>query len=149
MQVRPMLWIALGSLGMTALCALAQDSYRALPDPAAMQWVDTGEPFPNTQIAVIDGDPSKAGPFVLHFRCPDGYVIAPHVHPATEFVTVLQGTFHAGMGEKFDRRKLVAMRSGGFFVIPGKAAHFAACEGTTVIELHAIGPWGADMLSEK
>ncbi len=128
---------------------LAQDNFRAVPDPAKLQWADTGAPFPNTQMTVIDGDPSKAGPFVLRFRCPDNYKIAPHTHPATEAVTVLEGTFHAGMGNTFDSAALTAVRRGGFFVIPGGAAHFALCKGTTVIEIHATGPWGTEMLGGR
>jgi hypothetical protein len=105
-------------------------------------------------MTVIDGDPSKAGPFVLRFRCPDNYKIAPHTHPATEAVTVLEGTFHAGMGDTFDSSGLTAVRRSGFFVIPGGAAQFALCKGTTVIEIHAPDRgapicWEADSRDER
>ncbi len=45
------------------------------------------------KIAVLEGDPSKKGIFVLRLRMPDGYQIAPHWHPTRERITVLSGTF--------------------------------------------------------
>ncbi len=129
-----------------AMNASAQDTFRVVADASKIQWVDTGPPFPNTQIAVMDGDPSKEGPFVMRFRCPNNYKIESHTHPATEAVTVLEGTFHAGTGEKYDASKLTPIRRGGFFVMPGGMAHYALCKGTTVIELRANGPWGTEML---
>ena len=126
--------------------ALAEDTFRAVADPATLQWVDTGEPFANTQIVVVDGDPSAAAPFILRFRCPDNYKIAAHTHPAAEAVTVLEGTFYAGMGDKYDASQLTAVRRAGWFTIPAEAAHFGLCKGTTVLEIHATGPWGTKML---
>ena len=128
---------------------VAQDNFRAIPDPLKLQWADTGPPFPKTQITVVDGDPSNAGPFVMRFRCPDDYKIAPHTHPTTEVVTVLEGTFHAGLGDTFDASTLTPVRRGGFFVMPGGTSHFAICKGPmTVIEMHATGPWDTKMLKD-
>ncbi len=126
--------------------ASAQDQFTTIPDAEKIQWADTGPPFPNTQITVLSGDPSKGGPFVARWRCPDNYKIAPHVHPATEAVTVIQGTFHVGRGEKFDEAALTALKPGGFMVMPGGVTHYAMCKGLTIIELHATGPWGTKML---
>ena len=92
---------------------VAQDNFRAIPDPLKLQWADTGHPFPKTQIALVDGDPSKAGPFVMRFRCPDDYKIAPHTHRTTEVVTVLEGTFHAGLGDTFDASTLTQYAEAG------------------------------------
>src|SRR5262245_989343 len=54
------------------------------------------------QAAIIFGDPSKAAPYVLRAKLPDGYKVPPHWHPTDENVTVLKGTFMAGKGDKFD-----------------------------------------------
>lgn len=151
MRIRSTLMVGMSCLTLLGLTneVLAQDKFRAIPDPSKLQWADTGPPLPNTQIAVVDGDPSKAGPFVLRFRCPDNYKIAPHTHPATEAVTVLEGTFHAGMGNTFDSSALTPVSRGGFLVIPGEAAHFGLCKGVTVLEIHGTGPWGTKMLDAK
>ena len=151
MRIRGLLMVVgscVALLGLTNEVS-AQDKFRAIPDPAELKWVDTGPPFPNTQLTVVDGDPSKTGPFVIRFRCPDNYKIAPHAHPATEAVTVLEGTFHAGMGDTFEASALTPVGRGGFMTIPGGANHFAMCKGNTVIEIHATGPWGTKMLDAR
>src|SRR4051812_9847623 len=40
------------------------------------------------QMAVVDGDPSAAGPFVVRVKFPDGFKVMPHWHPTDENVTV-------------------------------------------------------------
>src|ERR671910_895717 len=70
------------------------------------KWQDGPPSLPKgAQIAILEGDPSKEGPFVFRVKVPDGYRIPTHTHPKTERVTVIQGTFHIGMGEKFDQHK--------------------------------------------
>ena len=63
-------------------------------------------------LAPVSGDPGADGtPFVLRLRCVDGAKIPAHWHPTDENVTVLKGTFLAGMGEKFDESKLLTMNA--------------------------------------
>ena len=57
-------------------------------------------PFnPGAQMAVIDGDPTKPGPFVIRAKFPAGFKVMPHFHPTDESVTVISGTLAAAMGE--------------------------------------------------
>ena len=44
---------------------------------------------PGAEAAVLFGDPSKEGLFVLRLRFPAGYSVAPHGHPVDEVVTEL------------------------------------------------------------
>ena len=55
---------------------------------------------PGANAAVLFGDPSKEGLFVLRLKFPAGYSVAPHTHPVDEVVTVISGTFSVGMGER-------------------------------------------------
>src|SRR5215831_19535599 len=73
--------------------------------PDGLKWQD-GPPSlpPGAKIAVLEGDPAKEGPFVFRVKVPDGYRIPPHTHPKPERVTVISGSFHLGMGEKFDSK---------------------------------------------
>ena len=52
------------------------------------------------QIAVMSGDPFKDGAYVLRLKMPKGYQIPAHNHPTTEYVTVISGNFHIGMGDR-------------------------------------------------
>jgi quercetin dioxygenase-like cupin family protein len=92
-------------------------------------------------MAVLEGDPSKAEPFTVRLRFPNGYRIQPHTHPTTENVTVLTGTFLAGMGIQFDESTMQALGRDGFASVPANHAHYAMARGVTVVQVHAIGPF--------
>jgi quercetin dioxygenase-like cupin family protein len=96
---------------------------------------------PGAEIAVLEGDPSKTGPFVFRVKVPDGYTIPPHTHPKAERVTVIAGTFHIAMSEKIDRTAGQAMPAGSFGYWPAGMKHFAWVTGETVVQFHGIGPW--------
>jgi hypothetical protein len=96
---------------------------------------------PGAKIAVLEGDPTKAGPFVFRVKVPDGYKIPPHTHPKPERVTVITGTFHIGMGEKFVADKSEAMPAGTYGTWPAGMTHFVWVKGETVIQFHGEGPW--------
>jgi quercetin dioxygenase-like cupin family protein len=92
-------------------------------------------------IAVLEGDLAKEGPFVLRVKLPDGYRVPPHTHPKTERITVLSGTFHIGMGDKFDPKEGKVMPAGSYGHWPAGMKHFVWVEGETVLQLHGMGPW--------
>jgi quercetin dioxygenase-like cupin family protein len=94
------------------------------------------------RLAVLDGDPTKAGPFTMRLSMPAGYRIPPHFHQVDEHVTVISGAFQVGMGDTFDQGKLTTLPPGTFGVIPPGMRHFARADEATVIQLHGEGPWG-------
>ena len=97
---------------------------------------------PGAQMAVLDGDPSKAGvPFSIRAKFPDGYKVPPHWHPTDENVTVLQGTLMMGLGEKFDPSQAHTLKAGSFSRMPKEVRHFAMAKGETVIQVHGVGPF--------
>src|SRR5262249_42360306 len=96
---------------------------------------------PGAQFAVLSGDPSKAEPFTIRLKAPDGYKIMPHWHPTDENVTVLEGTFAMGVGEKFDEGAAHEMPVGSFVRMPKGTRHYAMAKGETVVQVHAIGPF--------
>jgi len=92
-------------------------------------------------MVVLEGDPAKEGLFTMRLRLPEGFVVNPHYHSQIEHVTVIAGTLHFGMGDKFDRAKTRAMPPGSFGFWPIGMRHFAYTEGETVLQLHGKGPW--------
>ena len=130
-----------GELTKAGLSLAVQDHVMVTPDQ--VKW-GPGPPAlpPGAQMALLDGDPSKAGAlFTIRAKMPDGYKVPPHWHPTDENVTVLQGTFMMGLGEKFDPAKAHAMKAGSFARMPKEARHFAMAKGETLIQVHAIGPF--------
>ena len=93
------------------------------------------------QIAVLEGDPTKEGPFVFRVKAPDGYRIPVHTHPKTERVTVISGTFNIGMGDKFDQKATQAMPAGTYGFWEAGMKHFVWTKGETVVQFHGMGPW--------
>jgi quercetin dioxygenase-like cupin family protein len=110
--------------------------------PNDVKWGPVPPALPSgAQIAVLSGDPSKAEPFTIRLKAPDGYKIMPHWHPTDENVTVLEGSFVMGVGEKFDEAAAHAMPAGSFVRMPKGTRHFAMAKGQTVVQVHAVGPF--------
>jgi quercetin dioxygenase-like cupin family protein len=103
------------------------------PGPAALP--------PGAKASVLQGDPEKAETFTLRLSLPDGYRVPPHSHPADELVTVIEGTFRIGMGDKFDASALTTLPPGGFVAMQPGTRHFVQTRGETVVQIHGIGPW--------
>jgi len=78
---------------------------------AEVQWTDYAG-RPGVKLAVIEGDMTKAGPFMIRVKFPANYALGPHTHPGVEHTTVLSGTLQIGYGTKEDgpAEKLPAAR---------------------------------------
>jgi len=135
-------------LPLGALAAQESQSPSAKPQahvitPTDLNWGPAPAILPpGARVAVLEGDPSKAGPFTMRLEMPAGYRIPPHFHPVDEHVTVISGAFQVGMGDTFDEGKLTTLPPGTFGVIPPGMRHFARADKATVVQLHGVGPWG-------
>lgn len=106
------------------------------------QWGPAPPVFPKgAEMAVLQGDPSTNQEFTVRLRLPNGYKIPPHTHPTTENVTVIKGTFLAGMGGTFDQSALKPYERDAFASIPANHPHYAMARGQTIVQVHAIGPF--------
>jgi quercetin dioxygenase-like cupin family protein len=130
------------ALLLAALPAVAMAMDHIAVQPNALKWgpAPPGLP-PGAQVAVVAGNPASDGPYVIRAKLPVGYKIAPHTHPTDENVTVLSGTFHIAMGDKFDPKKGEAVRAGGFFTAQKGMQHYGWTTGPAVIQIHGLGPF--------
>lgn len=131
---------------LMVLCGIAgaQEAKPAhvLMAPADMKWGDAPPVFEKgMSLAVVSGDPGKAGPFVVRAKFPAGFKIQPHWHPTDENVTVLSGTMAVGMGEKFDTTVMKELSEGGFVMLPAEMRHFAMAKTDATIQIHGQGPF--------
>lgn len=92
-------------------------------------------------LAVVSGDPSKDGLFVVRLKLPAGYRVAPHSHPTAEYITVLSGNFYLGMGDVFDAARGKPLTAGGFVEAPAQMNHYALTTTPTIIQIHGQGPF--------
>ena len=104
---------------------------------------------PGAEAAVLFGDPSEDGLFVLRLKLPAGYSVAPHTHPVDEVITVITGRFRLGMGETADQRKTQVLPAGSFFALPPGTAHYVFIDEETVVQISTIGPWGLTYINPK
>jgi hypothetical protein len=113
-----------------------------------LKW-QTGPPSlpPGAKIAVLEGDPTRSGPFVFRVKVPDGYKVPPHTHPKPERVTIISGTFILGMGDKFDVGRGEVMPAGTYGTWPAGMKHYVWTKGETVIQFHGEGPWKIEYLN--
>jgi hypothetical protein len=110
--------------------------------PGDMQWGDAPPVFPaGAKMAVLAGDPNKAGPYTVRLKLPDGYRVASHWHPAAENLTVISGEFHLGVGDKFDESQAKTMAAGSFGSMPARMHHYAWTKGETEVQVHGNGPF--------
>jgi len=119
-----------------------------LPDQVEWRDAPPGMP-PGAKVAVLEGDPAKAGFFAMRAKMPDGYSLPPHWHPGVERVTVLAGMFHLGTGEKVDKSAARAMPAGTYSSMQPGMKHFGWAEGETVIQVATEGPWGITYVDPK
>lgn len=98
---------------------------------------------PAARLAVLVGDPTKPGPYLIRVKIPAGVKMSPHKHPEDRIYTVISGVFYIGLGEKFDESKLTAHAPGSVLVLPGGQPHFHwAKSGDYITQVNAIGPLG-------
>jgi hypothetical protein len=110
--------------------------------PDAVKWGPAPPSLPKgAMAAVLAGDPTKDGPYVVRLKMPANYQIPAHRHPTTENLTVLSGSFHAGMGDKLDTAKGQAFMPGGFAAMPAGTNHYAWTTAETVVQVHGKGPF--------
>ena len=124
-----------------------------------LQWGPSEAPFrPGAQGAVLDGDPSKPGHFVLRFRMPAGYTVDPHWHTGSERVTVLEGSLKFGSGNVISDEQTKEYGVGGYISIPGRAHHYALAgddgaliqvDGEGPFDLHYVNPDGSEKKAPK
>jgi hypothetical protein len=110
--------------------------------PADIQWGDPPPVFPaGARMAVLAGDPGKAGPYTIRIKAPDGFKVPAHWHPADENLTIISGEFHLGVGDKMDEGQAKAMTAGSFGVMPARMHHYAWTKGETEVQVHGTGPF--------
>ena len=125
----------------TATWAQHTDHHKAV-SAADLKWASVPSLPKGALITVIEGPMNQAVPFTVRLKFPANYRVPPHTHPAVERVTVLSGTFHMGMGDKFDRASTHPVGAGDLMIMQPGTAHFAWTEAETVVQLHGTGPWG-------
>ncbi|HTV33706.1 MAG TPA: cupin domain-containing protein [Methylocella sp.] len=129
--------LLMGSLLFAAQNAGAESGTVKFPQDITFQPTPAG-----VQVAVLYGDPSKPGLYVVRFKLPAGTKVIPHTHPEqNRTLTVLSGTLYFGLGDRYDETKLTPYPAGTFFSeVPNVAHYVAAKDGDVIFQATGIGP---------
>jgi quercetin dioxygenase-like cupin family protein len=128
--------------GLGLLSAQTEKTGVRILTPSDIQFVPVpGYPAGYARM-MLDGKADEPGNHTYRVRLPAGFKTEAHTHPADEDVTVLQGTWHLGLGESFDAARLKAVPAGSFVTIPAGTAHFIATETETIVQVHGVGRVG-------
>jgi quercetin dioxygenase-like cupin family protein len=118
--------------------------------PEDIDWKPFAAFPPGARLAVLVGEPSRPGPYVIRVKMPSGAKMMPHRHPEDRIYTVISGVFYIGVGEEFDGDKLQAYPPGCIVVLPGDTPHFHwAKSGEYITQVTAIGPLGLEYMHAK
>jgi len=126
---------------LAAGAAWAQHGSHTIVSPKDLKWADVASLPPGAKIAVIEGKMNEAGPITARLKFPANYKVPAHFHAGVERVTVLSGTMHFGMGDKFDAKGTTAVGPGGFLIMPPNMGHFVWTREEAVSQINVIGPW--------
>ncbi len=121
-----------------------QDVFRSIL-PEDIDWQPFAAFPPSVRLAVVVGDPTKPGPYVIRVKAPGGAKLMPHRHPEDRIYTVMSGVFYIGLGDRFDGNEMRAYSPGSVIVLPGDTYHFHwAKSGEYVTQVTGIGPLGVE-----
>jgi quercetin dioxygenase-like cupin family protein len=117
--------------------------------PEQIEWKDPLG-VSGAKTAVLFGDPSKSGLYVMLIKWMPGNFSRPHFHPNDRFFLVVKGTWWVGTGRKFDPNNTVPMRAGTFVTHYAKQVHWdGAKDEETIIFLSGEGPATTTRVEEE
>jgi quercetin dioxygenase-like cupin family protein len=134
---------------LTISCGIAYaqtsgTSAAAMPTIVTMdttKWTPGTGMMKGAEVAVLTGDPTKAGYYAIRLRLPPNTTFAPHYHGDTENVTVISGTVYLGLGDKVDASSAKGYGPGTFATIPANAHHYAFTKDeAAIVQVDGIGP---------
>ena len=138
--------LAFGAVAALVLAGGSSGSSKEQPafirlSGADVHWHDIPDGH-GAQEAVLFGDPDKPSMYVIRVKFPPHVMDLPHWHPNDRFVTVLEGTWYAGTGDKFDPARAVPLKPGSFMMHPAKAVHWDGSGGDepAVVQIIGYGP---------
>jgi quercetin dioxygenase-like cupin family protein len=118
--------------------------------PEDIHW----KPFPafpaSVRLAIVVGEPSQPGLYLIRVKAAAGAKLMPHRHPEDRIYTVISGVFYIGLGERFDGDKVKAYPPGAVIILPGDTWHFHfAKSGEYITQVTGIGPLGLEYRDAK
>ena len=149
------LFVACVALPLLAAKKLTRAPQQMSLDPATTAYTRPGQihwqhdPI-GADTAVLEGDPSKPGMYIVRVKWAPHHMSHPHWHPNDRFITVLSGTWWVGTGAKFDPERTAPMPAGSFVTDFAKHVHYDGAKDQEVtLEIVGEGPATAMPAEQK
>jgi hypothetical protein len=105
--------------------------------PAEIKWTKGN----GSESAVLVGDPSKPGLYVVLQKWLPHNNSRPHSHPNDRFITVISGTWWVNTGPNYDPDGMKPVPAGSFVTHYGKEIHYDGARDTEcILQIVGIGP---------
>ena len=93
------------------------------------------------QRAVVYGDQTKPGIYVVRINFRPGVMSKPHLHKEDRHALVIQGTWYTGTGNVWTPDKTMGLKPGSYMLHPGGENHFdGAKDEEVILQLVGYGP---------
>lgn len=147
--MRDLILLALIIAGTVLASPIQNETEIAGVRPGEIKWFTPPYYKDGRQRAQLFGDSTRGGPWIDRVRIPSGGRVLAHTHPHDELVTVIEGTWYVGKGERFDAAKLNGYGPGSFVIIPAGLPHFvAAKDGSVIVQVNGTGKFATDFLEK-
>jgi len=118
----------------------------AIQLPAEIKWTKGR----GTEQAIMAGDPSKPGLYVVLQKWLPHNNSRPHFHPNDRFIHVISGTWWVNTGVKYDPEGMKPVPAGSFVTHFGNEIHYdGAKDAECMLEIVRIGPATSTAAEEK
>lgn len=131
--------------GALAIGAALVPTRAAQPDPNVLKyelpdqihWTGNG----GARQAVLVGDPSKPGLYIVLTKWLPHNMSHPHFHPNDRYITVIKGTWWVGTGSHYDPDSTTPIPAGSFVTHYAKQIHYDGAKDEEVtLEIVGMGP---------
>ena len=105
--------------------------------PKDIKWVNNGA----NQQAILQGDPSKPGLYVVLTKWSPHQNSRPHSHPNDRYITVLKGTWWVNTGANYDPAGFQPVPEGSYVVHYAGQMHYdGAKDEECILLITGMGP---------
>ena len=106
--------------------------------PKEIKWVANAG---GSEQAILFGDPSKAGLYIVLTKWTPHHNSRPHSHPNDRYITVLSGTWWVNTGANYDPDGMKPVPAGSYVVHYGNQIHYdGAKDGEVILQIVGMGP---------
>ena len=136
--------IVLAVLAVATLSGRRQcrHDHHATVQPDALKWTAPAAYGSGALLAVVKGDPSKEGVYVVRLKAPKGFEFRRIPIRTTRTSPCCRGLSVSAPATSSTRAKGETIKAGGYSYVAKGMTHYAFFPEETVIQLHGIGPQG-------